>query len=103
MPELNQITVLRETVVPSITSDPQTANTVYAGPSSGASANPAFRALVMADVPKVIQLACSDETTALTAGTGKITFRDAARYDGYSGEGFAYYSTGGRKYIYGGY
>lgn len=53
----------------------QTANAVYAGPSSGASANPAFRALVIADVPKVIQLACSDETTALTAGTGKITFR----------------------------
>lgn len=26
-------------------------------------------------VPKVIQLACSDETTALTAGTAKVTFR----------------------------
>jgi hypothetical protein len=30
---------------------------------------------IAAKAPKVIQLACSDETTALTTGTGKITFR----------------------------
>jgi hypothetical protein len=56
----------------------QTANTVYAGPTSGGAAVPSFRALVAADLPVlpcVIQGACSDETTALVAGTGKLTFR----------------------------
>jgi len=51
------------------------ANLIFSGPSSGGVANPDFRALVFADIPKVICLAGSDETTALSAGTGKITFR----------------------------
>jgi len=39
------------TGVPSITTDNQSANTVLAGPSSGAAAPPTFRALVTADIP----------------------------------------------------
>lgn len=37
-------------------------------PSSGNASN-------LTNLPTVIQLACSDETTALTAGTNKVTFR----------------------------
>ena len=37
-------------------------------PSSGNASN-------LTNLPTVIQLACSDETTALTAGTAKVTFR----------------------------
>lgn len=54
------------------------ANLVLAGPASGAAAAPTFRALVAADLPAVpaeIGLACSDETTALTTGPAKVTFR----------------------------
>ncbi len=56
----------------------QTANTVWAGPTTGGAATPAFRALVGADLPvikDVIAVAVSDETTAITTGTAKVTFR----------------------------
>lgn len=35
---------------------PQTANTVYAGPTTGATANPTFRSLVSADIPNALTL-----------------------------------------------
>lgn len=37
-----------------VTANTQTANTVYAGPSSGSAATPAFRALVSDDVPSIV-------------------------------------------------
>lgn len=56
----------------------QNANLVFAGPTTGGAAAPAFRSLVAADLPAqkcVIQMAVSDETTAITTGTAKLTFR----------------------------
>lgn len=58
----------------------QSANLVYAGPSSGGAAPPTFRALASDDLPanartQSIIVACSDETTALTTGAAKVTFR----------------------------
>jgi hypothetical protein len=56
----------------------QSANLVFAGPSSGAAATPTFRSLVTDDLPRPVEsmvIACSDETTALTTGTAKVTFR----------------------------
>jgi len=45
-----------------VTFDNQTANTVLAGPSTGAAATPAFRALVAADIPAL------NASTAFTSG-----------------------------------
>lgn len=52
--------------------DTQTANTVFAGPSSGAAAAPAFRALVDDDIPNDITITESDPNALLTAGTDNI-------------------------------
>lgn len=65
-----------------ITKATQSANTVWAGPTSGGAATPAFRALVAGDLPSYSGagalfergIACSDETTALTTGQ-KVAFR----------------------------
>ncbi len=48
-----------------ITKQTQTANTVWAGPTSGSAAQPAFRALVLADVPN---------GTTFAQGSGSINF-----------------------------
>jgi hypothetical protein len=76
----------------------QTANFVFSGPASGSATTPAFRALVADDVPtlpaskltsgtldiaripvagqpEVLEYALSNETTAITAGTAKLTMR----------------------------
>lgn len=49
------------------------------GPATGTvKAVPTFRALVAADVPGIVQWLCfavGDETTAITTGTAKLTFR----------------------------
>ncbi len=42
---------------------------------SGLSINGATLSIAATGLPSVIQVACSDESTALTAGTGKVTFR----------------------------
>lgn len=61
-----------------VTKANQSANVVFAGPTSGGAAAPTMRALVAADlpaIPAVIQIAVSDETTAITTGLAKVTFR----------------------------
>lgn len=61
-----------------VTKANQSANVVFAGPTSGGAAAPTMRALVSADlpaIPTVIQIAVSDETTAITTGAAKVTFR----------------------------
>src|SRR5689334_24809798 len=54
----------------------QTANTVFAGPTSGAAAVPTFRALVPADLPSLSTLAWlingNSGTTAWNGATGNI-------------------------------
>ncbi len=52
-----------------ITDNPEAANTVFAGPSSGAGAVPGFRALVAADVPAQI---VSSLTTTGTSGAATL-------------------------------
>ncbi len=52
-----------------VTDNPETANTVFAGPASGASAVPGFRALVAADVPAQI---VSSLTTTGTSGAATL-------------------------------
>jgi len=47
----------------------QSANTVFAGPSSGSAAQPAFRALVAADVPTLNQNTTGNAATATSATT----------------------------------
>lgn len=59
--------------------DDETTNLVYASPN-GSTGTPTFRALVAADLGTGVQtdawvVAISDETTALTTGTAKVTFR----------------------------
>jgi len=60
------------------TFDTQSANTVFAGPTTGSAATPAFRALVTADTDGKVkfegQYLLGDQTTALTTGT-KLTVR----------------------------
>jgi hypothetical protein len=61
-----------------VTKANQSANVVFAGPTTGSPAAPTMRALVAADlpaIPAVIQIAVTDETTALSTGTAKVTFR----------------------------
>lgn len=53
----------------------QTANLVYAGPSSGAAAEPAFRALVLADLPTQSQTAVKRKT-ADESVTSSTTLQD---------------------------
>jgi len=57
--------------------DTQTANYVFAGPSSGAAADPTFRTLVRADMPAGIAFSAHKNGSAQTIGTGsytKVTF-----------------------------
>ena len=51
----------------SVTKAVQSANAVYAGPSSGASAAPAFRALVAGDIPTIAESQVTNLTTDLAA------------------------------------
>lgn len=71
--------------------DNQTANTIYAGPTTGGAAAPSFRAIVAADVPASVGTAMvylgsftpSSSASASfvhTAGTGDVTF-DWSAYD----------------------
>ncbi len=46
-----------------ITLDPQTANTILSGPTTGAAADPTFRALVPADIPTIAYSALSGTPT----------------------------------------
>lgn len=46
----------------------QNANIIYAGPSSGAAAAPAFRSIVVADVPTLNQSTTGNAATSTTAG-----------------------------------
>lgn len=57
-----------------------TASTTYTLPSSDGTNNQVLKTngsgvLSWVSIPCEVQLACSDETTALTAGTAKVTFR----------------------------
>lgn len=45
-----------------VTFDTQTANTLFAGPTSGGAATPTFRALVAADLPSAVLLSSDNET-----------------------------------------
>lgn len=53
----------------------QTANTVWAGPTTGAAANPAFRALVGADIPGPTITPVSSN---ITLGNGMVYFVDTS-------------------------
>lgn len=65
-----------------ITLDSQNANTVLAGPASGAAADPTFRALVADDLPEAG--APSGVLTGFTQGTGNAVV-DASTFTGNSG------------------
>lgn len=73
----------------------QSANTVYAGPTSGAAAQPTFRALVVADIPAAAAGDVSSNTAtsvdseiALFSGTGGKTIKRA------TGTGVAHVTSG---------
>ena len=51
-----------------LTLDTQTANTIWAGPSTGSAATPTFRTLVLADLPTI---------TTAKGGTGRTTIGTA--------------------------
>jgi len=55
-----------------LTLDSQAANLIFAGPGSGAAADPTFRALVDNDVPNNITITETDPTALLTAGTDNV-------------------------------
>lgn len=50
----------------------QTANTVWAGPTTGSAATPTFRALVTADIPTANLTAAGTDGIVVTAGTGAV-------------------------------
>lgn len=52
----------------------QAANTVLAGPTSGSSAAPTFRALVLADLPTPVYMQANTSSQTLTAGANTIVF-----------------------------
>lgn len=56
-----------------VTKATQNANKVWAGPTNGADAQPAFRALVAADIPAIAESGVTSLTTDLTAKTVKAT------------------------------
>jgi hypothetical protein len=58
----------------SVSFDTQTANTFFAGPSSGGAATPTFRAITTADLPTAILLSYSEATSA----TAILTFSSGA-------------------------
>jgi len=48
---------------------------VFLASPTASSGAPTFRALVYGDVPEIFEFALSDETTAITTGTAKLTWR----------------------------
>ena len=73
----------------SFTLSTQSANTVFAGPSSGSSAAPTFRSLVKADVPTLDYWPLSGTATAgtVTINSGNLTYNGVATFNT-SGGGF---------------
>ena len=57
-----------------VTLSSQSQKVFLASPSASSGA-PTFRALIYGDVPEVFEFALSDETTAITTGTAKLTWR----------------------------
>lgn len=51
----------------------QTANTIFAGPTTGAAATPTFRALVLADVPNLIAILRDEKASGTAGGTSSTT------------------------------
>lgn len=62
--------------------DTQSANRVFAGPTTGAAADPTFRALVAADIPALALNDLSDVDTTGT-GTGDIIYNNAGTWEDY--------------------
>ncbi len=64
----------------------QTANTVFAGPTSGSPATPTFRALVAADIPpSAINIAIG--STPVTGTNGLVLYNNAGTLGGYTTSG----------------
>ena len=57
----------------SLTLTTQSANSVFAGPSSGSAAQPAFRSLISADIPSLTSLYAETDLSNLIANSGTIT------------------------------
>ena len=79
------------------TATAQTANTVYAGPTSGSAAAPTFRALVQADIPAAMtDVGLSEGRLTLTSGTpvttGDVTAATTVYYTPYVGDRISLYN-----------
>lgn len=59
--------VANATTTPALSLDNQSANTVLAGPSTGAATTPGFRSLVAADIPNIAESQVTNLTTDLAA------------------------------------
>ena len=79
----------------------QAVNTVFAGPSSGGSAAPTFRALVAADIPTLAQSKITNLSTDLAAKVAKNGDTMTGKLRVISGDCTLYLGTGDRASAYG--
>jgi len=63
--------------------DTQTANTVLAGPTTGAANEPTFRALVEADIDEILPLAGLSDVDTTGTATGDIIYNTGAGWEDY--------------------